>query len=516
MRLSAIRDGGALFLHGGLVSGGGYFVRILSRLIVALLAARFLGVSVFGAFIVAIAVVEAAATASGLGTKWMLFKWLDANAQTGDRPPGHVVADAAILVAGASVLLSLVVLAIALGSRQIAPHTQMALVSLVPVIALQALLDLLVAATRWTHLMRYDFAAKSIIQPFASIAIAAVAFLAGAGPASLAIAYVAGTALAAIYAAYAARRCLGGFALVSYRPHISELKHKLGQAIPTTIPDVIDSLSTRADIYMVTLLLGEHAAGIYGVARQVSLPVRQARQAFDSMLVPLVSRTVAVKGPAAAATSAVESSRLVFLVQAPVFLIIASAAPALLKLAGGSYSQAFTALLLLAAAEWIQGAFGVGDIVILLSRSKLAVLLTASCTALAVVLAVLLAPRAGIAGIAVAVLASYAVRAIARAWMLRHVFGLGTPLRLWIAPIACASAAIAVVWGFYAWPVSLTREPFALATSGAALAVYAVALFAWISIGKIRLLPSGFSVHIDPQAGEPDGSPSEETLRAAQ
>lgn len=500
MRLFPIRHGGHLLLHGGMVSGAGYLLRIVARLIVALVAARLFGASLFGAFIVAIAVTEAAATASGLSTKWMLFKWLDSNAKEGGRPPGHVLLDSAILVACASIVFSLLILAIAFGSSEIAPNTRFVLTLLVPVVSLQALLDLMLAATRWTHVMRFDFVAKSVIQPFASIAFAGIVYLAGAGAATLALAYVAGTFLAFAYAARSAQRRLGGFALRSYRVRPGGLGRKLRDALPTTVPDVVDSLFARADIYLVTLLLGEVASGIYGVARQISMPVRQTRQAFDGMLVPLVSRTLAVKGAAGAADATMGVSRLMLLVQAPVVILLAAGAPALLSLTGQVYSDALAAVLLLAAAEWIQGAFGIGELVLVLSRPKLAVILTASCMGIAILCAFLFAPAFGITGIGLAVLVSYVARSLGRAAILRTVYSAPPPVAYWLVPAACAAAGLGVVAAFYARGAVGTNL-FAATAAIAGLGAYAASLGSWIATKRVKLLPSGFALEIG-EAGE--------------
>jgi O-antigen/teichoic acid export membrane protein len=500
MKLFPIRHGGHLLVHGGMVSGAGYLLRIVARLIVALLAARLFGASLFGAFVVAIAVTEAAATASGLSTKWMLFKWLDSNAKDGVRPPGHVLLDAAILVGAASVLFSLLILAIAYGSSEIAPNTRFVLTLLVPAVTLQALLDLMLAATRWTHVMRFDFVAKSVIQPFASIAFAGVVYLAGAGAATLALAYVAGTLLAFLYAAGSAQRRLGGFELTRYRVRPRNLGRKLRSALPTTVPDVVDSLFARADIYLVTLLLGEVSAGIYGVARQVSMPVRQTRQAFDGMLVPLVSKTLAVKGAAGAADATMAVSRLILLIQAPVVILLAAGAPALLSLTGEVYSAALGAALLLAAAEWIQGAFGIGELVLVLSRPRLAIALTASCMGIAILCAFLFAPAFGITGIGLAVLVSYLARSLGRAAILRTVYSEPPSPGFWLVPAACAAAGIGVVAAFHARGAVGTNLLAAMAAV-AGLAIYALAIGAWRATSRVRLLPDGFAVELEEANG---------------
>jgi O-antigen/teichoic acid export membrane protein len=484
------RQGGRILLRGGFISGAGYILRILARLVVALFAARLFGPKVFGAFVVAIAVVEAAAVASGLSTKWMLFKWLDANDREELRPAAHVLIDAALLVGVASLSISLAILGGVEWSGAVAPTTRLAILTLLPVIGLQSLMDLLLAATRWSHVMRYEFAAKSVIQPAASIVLALGAFLGGGGAQSLAIAYVAATALALGYAVHGARRSLGGFDFASYRPH--ELRAKLGAAMPTTASDLVDALYTRADIYLVAILLGERAAGIYAVARQISLPVRQTRQIFDAMLIPLVSKTLSLAGPRRALAAAGQSSRLVLIAQAPVGIAVAAAAPALLDFAHAHFPFAVFAVYLLAAAETLQGTFGISELIIVYAWPRRLAALTAGSLAVGMLSALFLAGQFAIAGVAGAVLVSYAIRAAGREAIL--VTELRRKIRpgFWAGPAVSIAAAILVVGGVYLLGRHMREQRLAEIAATTSLIVYAAAAGTWALSTRARLLPRGF------------------------
>jgi O-antigen/teichoic acid export membrane protein len=490
--ISSSRHGGHILLRGGFISGAGYILRILARLVVALFAARLFGPKVFGAFIVAIAVVEAAAVAAGLSTKWMLFKWLDVSDREELRPAAHVVIDAALVVAAASLVLMLAILGAMIGSGAVAATTKVAILTLLPVVGLQALMDLLLAATRWKHIMRYEFAAKSVIQPVASIVLALGAFLADGGAQSLAVAYVAATTLALGYAVHGARRSLGGFAVASYRPHLGELWGKLRGALPTTASDLVDALYTRADIYLVAILLGEKAAGIYAVARQISLPVRQTRQIFDAMLIPLVSKTLSLAGPRRALAAAGQSSRLVLIAQAPVAIALAAAAPALLDFSHAHFPFAVTAVYLLAAAEVLQGTFGISELIIAYSWPRRLALLTAGSLAIGMPSALFLTQQFAVAGVAGAVLASYAVRAAGREAMLLGEFGGKPRFGYWAGPAVSIAMAIIVVGAVYVAGRHMQQHRLAELAAAIGLAIYVAAAATWAVSTRARLLPRGF------------------------
>ena len=488
--ISASDQGGRILLRGGVISGAGYILRIVARLIVALFAARLFGTEVFGAFAVAIALVEAAAVAGGLSTKWMLFKWLDSNEAQERRPAAHVLIDAALLVGVASLSISLAILGGVERSGAVAPTTRLAILTLLPVIGLQSLMDLLLAATRWKHVMRYEFAAKSVVQPAASIILALIAFLAGGGARSLAVAYVAATALALGYAIYGARQSLGGFAFASYRPH--ELRAKLRAAMPTTASDLVDALYTRADIYLVAILLGEKAAGIYAVARQISLPVRQTRQIFDAMLIPLVSKTLSLAGPRRALAAAGQSSRLVLIAQAPVGIALAAAAPALLDFAHAHFPFAVFAVYILAAAETLQGTFGISELIIIYAWPKRLALLTAGSLVIGMLSALFLAGQFTVAGVAGAVLVSYAIRAAGREAILLTELRPKIRLGFWGGPALSIAAAILVVGAIYLVGGRMREQQLSEIAATTSLIIYAAAAGTWALSTRARLLPRGF------------------------
>src|SRR5437868_2428049 len=124
------------------------------------MAGRLFGVALFGAFTIAVAVVELAVTLGGAGMKRQLFKLLDEE-QGGRRPP-HIVLDGIVLVTLASLccIAPLMLIVALLPPGQLAGNTALALLLLAPMILGQALLDLLLAATRWTHRMRHQVWAR--------------------------------------------------------------------------------------------------------------------------------------------------------------------------------------------------------------------------------------------------------------------------------------------------------------------------------------------------------------------
>src|SRR5205085_2695876 len=206
-----------LILKGGGSAALGFLIRLGARLLFVLMAGRLFGVALFGAFTIAVAVVELAVTLGGAGMKRQLFKLLDE--EQGGRSPSHIVLDGIVLVTLASLAcIAPIMLVVALlPPGQIAGNTAAALLLLAPMILGQSLLDLLLAATRWTHLMRHQVWARSIIEPYAGVAVSALAWALGFQATGLVIGYWAGTLGALFYALVATRQCLGPFRLRAWR-----------------------------------------------------------------------------------------------------------------------------------------------------------------------------------------------------------------------------------------------------------------------------------------------------------
>src|SRR5688500_2978398 len=116
----------SLIMRGGASAGLGMALRLGARLVFLAIAAQLFGAALFGAFSLALAVVELAVAIGGLGMKRYLFKLLE---ERGGRSEGHVLLDAVLLVTLVSVLLGVLIALAALSLPQavLAPQTASAL-----------------------------------------------------------------------------------------------------------------------------------------------------------------------------------------------------------------------------------------------------------------------------------------------------------------------------------------------------------------------------------------------------
>jgi O-antigen/teichoic acid export membrane protein len=486
-----------MILRGAFSTALGFVIRLGARFLFLFVAGRLFGAARFGAYSIAVAVLEACVALTGLSLKKTLFQLLDRNVEaraTGsDRPDFHVVLDAVLLVLTASAAVAALIMGAAalIPPSTLAGSTARALFWIAPMIAGQALADILFAATRWTHVVKYEVVGRSIVEPYSLLAGTVAAYLLGYERTGLIIGYWVGNIMLNGYALYAIRRCFPHFALRSYRPG-RRLITLLRELLPNTGTDVINGLCTRLDLYLVGIFLGNHWAGIYGMAQQLRTPLRHARQSFDSLLVPMVARTLSVSGQARTVTALATAARLILSVQTAFLVAFVAVGGQLLELFGAGFSAGYLALILLTVAEAVQGTFGLGDFLFVYLRPKSGLLIMLASFIVCVAAAISFTPRFGVAGAAGAVLLATMVQAALRRLVLRAQLGVRAPLAPLWPPLLAGAAALTVALALHRG----LDAGFGMATVlafVATAAVYGGVLFASLRLTGQKLAISGFA-----------------------
>ena len=264
----------------------------------------------------------------------------------------------------------------------------------------------------------------------------------------------------------------------------SRFKRIFRSSLDNTAVDVLNALYTRVDLYLVGIVLGEAPAGIYGMAKQVAVPIRQVRQSFDGLLIPLVARTLAVRGSRQTGDALATATRLILAIQLPMLLAVLAVGAPVLALFGHGFEAGWWPLLLLASAEVIQAAFSIGDLIFVYLKPRLGLAITLASILIGVAAALLLIPRFGIAGGALSVFAAYTLRAIARGVALRTRFDVAVPHSHNAGPFVAAIAGAGAV-------LALQSLPWLALAAG--LAAYATVLWLWVRVRGESLSLSGFS-----------------------
>jgi O-antigen/teichoic acid export membrane protein len=260
--------------------------------------------------------------------------------------------------------------------------------------------------------------------------------------------------------------------------------------LSNTATDLLNALYTRVDLWLVGLILGAAPAGIYGMARQLAVPIRQVRQSFDGLLIPLVARTLHRRGSGPTGEALASATRLILAIQLPMIVALFAVGRPLLGWFGSDFERAYWPLLALALAEAIQAAFSIGDLVFVYLKPRVGLLLTLASIAVGVGAALLLIPAWGIAGAALSVLAAYSLRAALRSLVLRARFQLDVPHSHQAGPILAAAAGVGAVLLARFWPLPFRFDPLPLV---AGLGLYAAVLAGWLQLKAQSLSLRGFA-----------------------
>ncbi|WP_068070751.1 lipopolysaccharide biosynthesis protein [Novosphingobium lentum] len=459
-----------------------FVLRFAARAGFLFIGAKLFGATSYGVFTLAVAVVELAVPVASLGLKRMVFPWLEEEAAS--RGAMHVLLDALALatIAGSLVALFIVSLSELLPGAMISHQLRLALLVLGPAVMGQVTADIALATTRWTHAMRYEVTARGAVEPYVATAVTLAAWYAGFSTTGLLIGYWAGTIALVGFSLWSARHCLGPFGLLRWRPDLEASWQRVRRLLPASGSDLVASFAQRVDLYLVGLLLGDAAAGMYGVVRQLRTPILQVRQAFDGILTPLIARTMRADGDVAAGEATAAATRVVLTAQLGIVLLMIAAGDSLLGLFGRQYIAAYAALVAMAMGEAVNGAFGLSELIIYYRRPALALALNVVLIAIIALLIPLLAPRMGIAGASTATLIAALCGAALRRHWLRRFGVLRDPLH---AALPMAAALVAGLAG-YAVQQSLNEVAGLpvlfdkLSPPIVALGLYAVAIRAWV------------------------------------
>lgn len=434
-----------------------FVIRFAARASFLYVGARLYGAANYGVFTMASAMVELAVPVASLGLKRMIFPWLEEEAH-GDspRPATHVLLDALLLAACAGVAVALLLI---LGTRLlpasvVSDQLRLAFALLAPAVLGQVTGDIALAATRWTHKMRYEVIARGLVEPYVLTGVALVAWHAGLHDTGMLLGYWAGSIALAGFSLWSARHCLGSLQMRRWRPNLNGLAHRARSLVPASGSDFLTNLAQRIDLYLVGFLLGDAAVGVYGVLRQLRTPILQVRQAFDGILTPLTARTLKTDGELATGEATAAATRVILTIQLGVVLLMAAAGDALLDLFGAHYATGYSALLAMVLAETINGAFGVSELILYYRRPALALKVNLILIAIAAAMIPLLTPHYGILGASMAMLLAAVVAALLRRYWLA---GLGVRRHPLHAAVPAVAAGVSVLLGAYAgWVVRMS------------------------------------------------------------
>lgn len=426
--------------RGGRLNAFGFVLRLVARLPFLFIAGRIYGAAELGRFAYAVLTVEFAAQLAAIGLRRGLAQLL-ADAK---KPQAWVVADAILLGAIGSVLLTGILI---LFPKAMYPTT--------PVAGMDRLLAITVIAIAWTDIalaalaFRHDVAstvrARSIVEPW-TISIIAFAWSYISLRDGLIVSYVFSMVAALIASLIPLVRNFG--IPRGWRPDLAGAWKTARRNIPVAAADAVEWGSRRVDLAVLGAFMPAAFVGIYYVAQQVATLPAKLKTSFEPVLGPAIARRIAAGDLPAVARQVRQVTYWIIAAQAGIALALAIPGRSVMALVGSSFTGGTAMLSFLLAAEVIAAAAVVSEAALIYvartSNMIISLIMLALEAGLGVAL-MLAMRREGLpqawqaTGPAIALCVALALASIAKTRLLHRK--LGEPVSGWRWSILGASAA---------------------------------------------------------------------------
>ncbi|MDN4161717.1 lipopolysaccharide biosynthesis protein [Nocardioides abyssi] len=493
----------------GVVGLAGSAFAAVCGLVSTVLVARGLAAGDAGTFFATTALFSTLAVVSTLGTDSGLARFLlrlEADGRGDDvRRAVRTAALPAAAVAAVAVLVLLLLAEPLASGLGLGEEGARVLRCLAPALPCCVLAEVMLSATRAVGQMRQTAVVDRVLRAGAQVVAVAAVLAAGGGPAVLGLAWAAAYVVSLVVSAVALRACLRSRPpspprTPARRPDAPGSGSLAVEFWSFTWPRGVAGLAQvavqKADIVLVAALLGPGPAALYTAATRFVAVGQLANQAVHQVLQSRFTLLL-IGGQTAELrrTFAVTTAWAVLLVW-PLYLVVATAAPTYLAVFGADYvtTGAIATVAVMGAAMLLAVGSGPVDTLLLMSgRSGLSMTNGLVALVVDVVACLVLVPRTGIVGAALAWALALAVRCTLGIWQVRRVVDLGSGV--WGVPALAGGVALAC-FGVPGLLVALTLDPspavvLLLAALGtvayvAALAALADRLALATAVGALR------------------------------
>ena len=268
-----------------------------------------------------------------------------------------------------------------------------------------------------------------------------------------------------------------------------ELREWIGFAIPNFFTSIVDTVLDSVDTVLLAIFaISNVAIGQYGAAIRIAIFVSMPLQSFNTMFSPTIAELYS-KGEnqkLSAMFKIVTKWALTF--SLPIFWIAVLFSEPLLGISGSGFSPAWPLLIALAIGNLINvGTGSVGYMLLMTGHQKITFLNSLVAIVFNIVLGVLLIPRYGAMGVAIATGVALSVLNLMRLLQV-YIFLRMTPFR-WdtLKPIA-AGLFSAVVTGCFIYLLSLTNLTLRVSHLNISLELALIPVFIALYVGLLAIL----------------------------
>jgi len=427
--------------------------------VTTILIARLFGAATFGAYQASLAILDVLGRAGMVGSMGGMHRFIAAHRATGDAElERRALGTGLRLTVGVSALLAI---GLALLATPIArAWNEASLAATLPMMAPAVLLApttlVLINATIGAKVSRMSLYVRGLSEPLLLLTAVLIASRLGATLRSLSVAYV---TTAFFVTALAVAACARVFGASTLRQALTSERHPgfIRFALPLGASDLMGAILQKADTFMVASFAGLDALAVYTAAEFVARVIANPRYLFDYIIAPVVSEALQMRDRARVRYNLALMTRWAVTACLPIAVTVIVLRAEILGLYGATFVAGKGPLVILAVHNLVTGCLGLTPYVVAMGgRSRVFMINNACAAVLNIALGLVLVPRMGIWGAAIAVLVStvaFQVALTVEAWMFERVHPF-TPALL--KPLAAALVAFTVE---YALRASLAASP---------------------------------------------------------
>jgi O-antigen/teichoic acid export membrane protein len=376
----------------------------------AILAARMFGPVVWGAYTTAFAWIDVLARGALAGGDKALLVFVAARRASGDERGVYRALGTVLRV---TAVLALVAVAVMGAGSWLVPRLShepldgLAMRWLAPVVVSTSLATALLAATMATKTLSFNLLAKGVVEPFLMVALVLIFGLTLPRLTTLALVPLTAGAATLSVAAWAVSR---RFDLRTLARTIRKDRLDTGvirYALPLAVAELVNIAMYRMGTFILVAFAPAAERGVYNTCVLLATTVSFVRGAFDTVFAPVAAEAWAQKDLPRLGNNLRRQCQLALLLAVPLGGVYITGGPAVLALFGSSFVHGHRTLAWLALAHIINASVGLtGWVLMAAGRSRLILLNNVILFAVSTALCLVLIPRFGIEGAALATAAS--------------------------------------------------------------------------------------------------------------
>jgi O-antigen/teichoic acid export membrane protein len=334
----------------------------------------------------------------------------------------------------------------------------------------------LMAATLAARVTRINLLVRGVAEPVLLIVSTLIAFAAWRSIGGVAVAHAV-TSLSLLALAWVGASVVFGRGRLRRALAAPASPGFVRFALPLGASEVMNAIMQRANIFLLSGYLGAASVAVFAAAEELGRAVAGIRYAFDSVAGPMLSEALRLRDRERMHYNLALMIRWVVSAAAPIAVTLFTLRFELLPLYGPGYLAGATAMTLLIAGHLINGGLGLVALVTTMSgRSGLFFWDNLGSAVLNLVLSLILIPRYGVTGAAIASLVSVAALQGAlcvQSYVLERVHPFSWALA---KPVAAAAVALLAELAVRLVPLPTAARVLLVVAVGAA--VYAAVLLA--------------------------------------